>query len=896
MISYSQDADEHVQAVVAFADRLRGDGIDCTLDQYQLGAPPEGWPAWAEQQIRQNDFILVVCNAAYLRRFRGEEAPGIGLGASWEGRLLTNLLYHSDARNAKAVPVLLEGGKVEHIPTILQGTYYSVDSERGYHQLLRHLYRRAAVEKPPLGAPPVELADLGEPPSTAQRHNLPATVTALIGRDAELMELTATLAHSRLVTLTGTGGVGKTRLAIELGMRMLEAFPDGVWFIDLARLADPDLLTHTVALTVGVHEVPGQPLRETLLAVLGPKRLLLLLDNCEHLISAVASLADGLLQGCPELRLLATSREPLRIAGEQRYPVVPLPVPPSDAPLSVAAIQAYPALALFVARATAVAPAFRCTAEQVDPIAAICRQLDGIPLAIELAAARVGLLEPAQIASRLTARFRLLTGGSRAALPRQQTLHAAIDWSYQLLDPQEQALFRRLGVFAGRFAFDAVEAVCAEDGTEEFELLDRLASLIDKSLVIATGPAAGCQRYRLLESIRAYARERLDAAGGRDRLGRQLAEYVREAVRQVIAQGDRDEIRWTDQIEADLDNIRAVNEWALIDGRDIVFGAEFVDELWPFWLDTGKFIEAQRLYHRALEHASELNDTLAGRILLGNGVLAWARWTHREARALLERALAVLRPLGDERQISRALNGLAVACDELGEFERAESLYTESLEIARRLGNPRAIATVLMNLGILAETHHFDYERAETLYLDCLRVACEDGDPAQQAHVLRNLAELAARRGHYDLSIAYAEKSLPLLRSLHHKEAVAVSEMLIGTAEIARGQYAAAHVFLREALPALVALNRGAVLASLFVAFAELALAETHDETAAQLIGFAQTLFSAIPQPETVNQRDRAEALVDRVRDRMDGDAFDASLRRGQSLTLQQAADVAAAI
>jgi predicted ATPase len=278
----------------------------------------------------------------------------------------------------------------------------------------------------------------------------------------------------------------------------------------------------------------------------------------------------------------------------------------------------------------------------VAPVADVCRQLDGIPLAIELAAARVRLLSPRQIADRLDGRFRLLTGGSRTALPRQQTLRAAIEWSYDLLEPAEQELFRRLGVFARRFGLETVERVCAADAAgpnDEFAVLDRLGSLIDKSLVVATGFEAGRQRYRLLESTRLYARERLDAAGEGAELQRRLASHVRLAARQALEQGDRDDIRATDRIEADLDNIRAVIDWAVIERCDMVFGAEFIDELWPFWLDTGKNIEAQRLYRYVLEYKSDLEGSLAGRILLGHGLLAWQRWTFEEARVSLEEAL-----------------------------------------------------------------------------------------------------------------------------------------------------------------------------------------------------------------------------------------------------------------
>jgi tetratricopeptide (TPR) repeat protein len=542
----------------------------------------------------------------------------------------------------------------------------------------------------------------------------------------------------------------------------------------------------------------------------------------------------------------------------------------------------------------------------VAAVAEICRQLDGMPLAIELAAARARLLSPTQIVSRLDARLRLLTGGSRAALPRQQTLRAAIEWSYDLLEPAEQELFVRLGVFAGRFGLGAVTAVCAADDAEEFAVLDLLSSLVDKSLVNTTGTEAGLQRYRLLESTRLYARERLDAAGETESLRRRLAEHVRTASRQTIADGDQDDIRWTDRIEADLDNIRAVLDWAIIEGRDVDLGARLLDELWRYWLETGKYLEVKRLSDRILQYAPGLDAALTGRIFLNAGLLATRRWDVEEGRKALERALRLFHPLGDEAQVARALNGLAFGHQEIGDWERAEALYNESLEIVRRLGDSRALATVLMNLGLLSETqtdtHAADYERAQALYLECLAVARENGDAAQQAHVLQNLAELSLTREEYDRAVRYAEASLPFWRAHRNEEYLAVSQVLIGTAELARGQHAVARIVLREALPALVALHQGAALVSLFIGFAELALTDSHDTEAAQLIGFAQQLSRAqnfsgtIHEHVTAKAREHSEALTARARGRIEGAVFDAFVRRGRSLTLREASQLAAAL
>jgi predicted ATPase len=362
----------------------------------------------------------------------------------------------------------------------------------------------------PAAFPPLKTLD-------ARANNLPLPLTSFVGREPELAEVARLLGAARLLTLTGAGGVGKTRLAVQVAANVLDNYPAGAWFVDLAPLADPALVTPTAAGVLNIRETPGQPLLATLAEALRPRRLLLILDNCEHLVAAAVELAARLLQTCPELRVLATSREALGVSGATTYRVPSLRLPDPQHVPDLPRLPQYEAVRLFMDRALAVQPSFQVTNVNAPALVELCVRLDGIPLAIELAAARVRVLSLEQIAARLDDRFRLLTGGSRTALPRQQTLRALIDWSYDLLTSGERRLLGRLAVFAGGWTLEAAEAVCAGAGVDEPEVLDLLTRLVDKSVVLYEEPSAGGAsdgaRYRLLETLRQYAGEKLRAAG-----------------------------------------------------------------------------------------------------------------------------------------------------------------------------------------------------------------------------------------------------------------------------------------------------------------------------------------------------------------------------------------------
>jgi len=400
------------------------------------------------------------------------------------------------------------------------------------------------------------------------KHNLPAQMTSFVGREQEMLEAKRLIPMTRLLTLVGAGGSGKTRLALEVARDLRGAYPDGVWMVELAPLSEPGLLAQEMAGALGVTELSGEPLADTLADFLGGKEILLVLDNCEHLIEAAARLAEYLLHWCPRLRVLATSREPLGIAGEVVWQVVPLSLPDRDEPASVVGLMRYEALRLFVDRARLRLPDFELTEKNAGAVARVCRKLGGIPLAIELATARMGALAVEQVAQRLETSLDVLKGASRTAAARQRTLRATLDWSHDLLSESERALFRRLSVFAGGWTLEAAEAVCSGGGVEVKDVLDLLGALVDKSLVVAGATSSGALRYRMLEPIRQYAQEVLEQGGQAEEVQGQHGAFFL-----VLAEEAEPELAgttqgvWVERLEAEHDNMREALSWFLERGE-----------------------------------------------------------------------------------------------------------------------------------------------------------------------------------------------------------------------------------------------------------------------------------------------------------------------------------------
>ncbi|MSP13036.1 MAG: hypothetical protein EXR62_08760 [Chloroflexi bacterium] len=549
-------------------------------------------------------------------------------------------------------------------------------------------YETWVVAKEPLApAGPVPGATLQRP-----RHNLPAQLTSFIGREKEIAAVKGLLARARLVTLTGVGGTGKTRLGLQVAGTLLDSFPQGVWLVELAPLSDPALLPHTVATALGLRLEPGQPLVKALTDYLQVKHLLLMLDNCEHLVEASARLVEALLRACSQVTILASSREALGIAGEVPFPVPSLALPDTRHLPPVASLADYEAIRLFIDRATAALPGFTFTGQNAPAVAQVCYRLDGIPLAIELAAARVKMLQVEQIEARLDDRFRLLTGGSRTALPRQQTLQSAIDWSYNLLSLPEHALLRRLSVFAGGWML-AAETVCADvgaggDSIRDYEILDLLASLVSKSLVLVEHGPEGQARYRLLETIRQYARDKLLEAGeGEAVRQRHLAYYLQLGEEGGQKLRGSEQLAWFKRLGEELENFRAAIQWSLGAAPGSVIpelGVQLTWALFSYWLHTGSQLEGGGYCESFLGLPTGQEQTAARALaLLG------AQWfgLRGSDTTYIDESIALFRQVGDKRGLAWALVNLgSIEGFTRLNFPRAETLLAESDGLFQELG------------------------------------------------------------------------------------------------------------------------------------------------------------------------------------------------------------------
>jgi predicted ATPase/class 3 adenylate cyclase len=600
----------------------------------------------------------------------------------------------------------------------------------------------------------------------AYPNNLPIALTSFIGREREMEEIKALLKKVRLVTLTGTGGCGKTRLALEVAMEVMEDFPDGVWLVELAPLKETELVVQTVASALGVKEEAQRPLLETLTDFLKPKKLLLVLDNCEHLVDACAQLVGRLLQVCPNLWVLATSREALRIVGEQIYRVPSLSVPNLTPLPSLEQLMQYESVRLFVDRARLVRPSFSVNDQNASAVAEICHRLDGIPLAIELAAALVRGLTVEQIVERLSDRFRLLTAGTRTALPKHQTLRAAIDWSYELLSRAERALFRRLSVFAGGWDLEGAEAVGTGklpegDEVRTEEVWELMMRLIDKSLVVMEGEMG---RYQMLETLREYGWERLQEAGEAEETREKHLEFflgLAERAEEELQGAQQRE--WLERLEKEQDKFRVALSYGL--EKEPEKALKLAAALWRFWDIHSNFTEGRSWLERALEKGMSAPASVRAKALNGAGVMAWRQGDHAAAQALLEESLTLFRELGDQRGIANVLNYSGNIAWAQGDLERAKALHEESLAIRRALGDQGGIASSLGNLGNIAWAQG-DYERAKVLYEECLALFRELGNQWGVANVLNNLGVVVRAQGDYERARVLLEESLTLFREL----------------------------------------------------------------------------------------------------------------------------------
>lgn len=565
---------------------------------------------------------------------------------------------------------------------------------RGELTAASQLSGRAQARKAGVRQQPVPTASPGAQPS-----NLPHQPTSFIGRAGEMADVKALLAKSQVVTLVGTGGVGKTRVALQVGADLLKDFRDGVHFVDLAQVAGEDYVVSQIASICGVHALGERSLLDQVLLHLRENRSLLILDNCEHVIVEASRIIVAIIKNCAHVKVLATSRELLNVRGEQVYQLPSLSTPPEKGELSALDALDHEAVALFVDRASAADARFTFTDDKARIVADICRRLDGIALAIELAAARVRILNVSQLEQRIDERFHLLTGGDRTALPRQRTMRATIDWSYGLLSEEAKTLYRRLSIFQGGWTLEAAIAVCADDLLDAHAVLEKLSSLVDKSLVVVDLENES-QRYRLLETLRQYGVERLKQRGEFDAVAERHAVYFAEFGRRAAAAGRATpKPAWLAHVDGELDNIRAVLEWSLSQRNDPILGGHLAENLWVFWL-TRHPQEGRRWVELALSAVSAQAEPRLHVALALSVPRLCIQW-FSETGAAVERALVAARSLGDERMLARAAYYYGDTLIFLNRLDEAEVALNEALMIAQRVGDGYRAAMVLEDLSRL---------------------------------------------------------------------------------------------------------------------------------------------------------------------------------------------------
>ena len=904
-----------------------------------------------ERNVREQDCLLALQTLADTALAAGNHGAAIDFyrravsldpwrEAAWRGWM--EALAKSGDRNA-ALQVYRE------FTELLRSDPRAVPDEEtsALYARLRTEARSRASSTAAVIAPPSVVSTAAVPPVVG---NLPHPITDLIGREEERIEVAARLRASRLVTLTGPGGIGKTRLAIEVARETAEdgaAYTDGVWLIALESLSEGRLVVPQIALALGLQEEPGRSLLESLTAHLRSKRALLVLDNCEHLLEASAQVAGHLLRECARVRILATSREALGIMGETVWQVHSLSMPdpkhlPAETVPLLQTLKSYESVQLFTERAQAVQKTFALTEYNALAVAQVCFQLEGIPLALELAAARVKAMTVEQIAVHLNDRLDLFTGGNRAAQLRQQTLRTTLDWSYALLSDAERLLLERLSVFAGGWTLEAAEAIAKdEEGIRDkgkglsasvLNPFDVLMSLVDKSLVVfEEQERKGGGRYRLLEMVRRYAAEKLQARGDEERVRARHRDWfllLAEESAPHLKSGDQR--YWLQRLDREHDNLRVALEWSATNRQQAEAELRMVSALWRFWYVRGDYSEGRQYLRNALDREDAQTRTMArAQALNGAGALAYDQGDNAVARAFFEESLNIGRQWKDVTGIASAMGNLANVALAVGESDAARALYEESLALKRNLDDRPGVALALSNLGIVLRQQG-DYAAAKDRFEESLSIARSLDDRIGMARAFLNMGNVAWNQGDTVLERTCIEESLKLFRQLGDKQGIARSLGNLGTAlnntdeweaartcvaeslhifqeigdrrgiaqafgnlgDIARNQsdYAAARGFYKDRLDLCQMLEDKSGTAESLEALAGILLAQSQSRHAAQLWGAAEKLRNLLGFPLPDNKRKEHDLQLGVARSALGEAVFAVAWEEGSGLSWEQLA------
>ena len=742
---------------------------------------------------------------------------------------------------------------------------------------------------------PVTTGNGGPDRASRAKHNLPYQLSSFIGREQEIAQLEELVTANRLVTLTGTGGVGKSRLAFEAAVHLLDGFRDGAWLVELAALSDVRLVPQAVAGALGLREQPTRPVVETLGDHLASKKLLLVLDNVEHLLDGCVHFVDLVLSRSPGVHIFVTSRERLGMAGELTYRVPSLTVPgPGDNPAPDAML-GYESVRLFVDRARLQSPDFSVTSRNTASLASICRRLDGIPFAIELAAARARSLSLDEIDGNLDQRFRLLIGGSRTALPRHQTLRSLIDWSYDLLSEPEKLFLQRLSVFAGGWTLAAAEEVCVGAGVEQSDVIDLLTSLADKSLVVPE-QADAQTRYRLLETVRQYARDRLEDTGESAAVRARHRDYCLALAEEADPKlRGAEQAAWLRRLEEEHDNLRSALGWSLVETGSMA-ALRLCGALGRFWWTRGYFAEGRQWCTRVLGKAGAGERTRErAYVLNGAGVLSHLQADHSAAKACHEESLAIRRELGDRWGTAGSLVGLGNLALNQRDYRAAKTLFDESLVICQELGDRWGIATLLNNLGNLAVSQG-DHPAARALLEQSLAIRREIGDRYGIATTLDNLGHEALNQGDYALAQELLEQGLAIFRELGDPSAIATCLSILGYVALNRSDYSTARARLEESLVISRELGDRYGIPWPLEGLAALAASLRESVRAARIWGGAERARAELDLPLPPCEQSGYDRRVAAARNSSGDDAaFDNAWQEGRCLTLDQTMDLALA-